>query len=303
MIVAKDAEGQRIYASREIDYKECFCPACEERLKHKNKGKVKRPYFSHLAKSDCEYGKGDYKSEWHIRMQEYFPEEAREYLFKDEETGEKHIADVYLKEVNTVIEFQKSRISQEEFNSRTFFHQKNGRRIVWIFNESVDSEKPNYGRFRATYEEKSNKSPNDILNYHYQVRTYRWLRNPRRMLSSVPDNLLQSGEYSVCVYTGTEGDLFHRIIGETQGFEEVVFSIHDIAIKEKMDVEEFFKPELVWQNEDPWKEEFIWRKMYFLYAEGYIKKQQSQMQINNLYTPFSNNRPPFCNRRKQRRRF
>ena len=61
-------------------------------------------------------------------MQEYFPREACEVRFVDDETGEIHIADAFLEGSNTVLEFQHSPISEQEFLSRTIFHLKNGRR-------------------------------------------------------------------------------------------------------------------------------------------------------------------------------
>ena len=46
-------------------------------------------------------------------MQEYFPREACEMRFVDDETGEIHIADVFLEASNTVLEFQHSPISED----------------------------------------------------------------------------------------------------------------------------------------------------------------------------------------------
>lgn len=294
MIVAEDANGNRIYASAEEDYKECFCPDCKERVRHKNKGKIRKPYFAHIETDNCQFGRDkDAKSEWHIRIQEYFPKEAREYIFRDEKTGEKHIADVFLEDKNTVIEVQHSRIEEDEFISRTAFHLNNGRRIVWLFDESVDSDKPNYGRFKTTYEERPHMSLNDVLNYPYQVRTYKWLRNPRKMLAVVPNEYLHSDRYSVCVFTGTEGDIFHRIVGQQYDYEEVVFSIHEIMMKEGMDVDEFFAFENYWQSQEPWKEEFAWRKKMYEEARAEIERNQQlrTYQVPRVY------------RRKNRGRF
>ena len=47
------------------------------------------------------------------------------------------IADVYLKETNTVIEFQNSPIDCEEFERRTMFHVNHGRHVAWIFYEKA----------------------------------------------------------------------------------------------------------------------------------------------------------------------
>lgn len=141
MYVALDKNGNRIYADDEQRYIECFCPACGEPLIHR-KGTRKRVHFAHKQKTNCFMRLNkDYMSEWHIRMQSFFPKESREYRFKDNVTGEVHIADVFDWKTNTVIEFQHSPMHEEEYLSRTYFHLNNGRRIVWIFDESRESEK------------------------------------------------------------------------------------------------------------------------------------------------------------------
>ena len=128
MFVALDNLGNRVYADSAEKGSVCFCPVCNEELRLRKGGK-NRPHFAHKQDTDCQYGKDqDYKSEWHIRMQEYFPREACEMRFVDDETGEIHIADVFLEASNTVLEFQHSPISEDEFKSRTIFHLKNGRR-------------------------------------------------------------------------------------------------------------------------------------------------------------------------------
>ena len=122
MRVALDSSGNRIYASNPVRYMDCFCPVCGEALKHKI-GKRVSNYFSHMPDSECAYGKDkDSKCEWHIRMQDYFPKEMQEVRFVDEKTNEVHIADVYIEESKTVLEFQHSPIDPEEFDRRTSFH-------------------------------------------------------------------------------------------------------------------------------------------------------------------------------------
>ena len=96
MFVALDTEGKRVYADTVEKSTESFCPVCSEMLRLR-KGCKNRPHFAHKQDTDCQYGKDqDYKSEWHIRMQEYFPRDACEVRFSDDETGEVHIADVFL---------------------------------------------------------------------------------------------------------------------------------------------------------------------------------------------------------------
>ena len=234
MFVAEDKKGNRIYAdSGGRRFTDCYCPVCGEQVTHRL-GTIRRPHFAHKQDTDCYFGRDkDYKSEWHIRMQEYFPPETREIKFKDEETGEIHIADVFLKESNTVLEFQHSPIEEKEFFDRTNFHLRNNRRIVWLFDESAsDPKSNNLGRFK----------PDDCgwEQSPYDDRCYKWLRKPRAFLGKIKDFEKWLNRFSICVYTGTEGDMFHRIIRENCGFEYVTFSLHDIEMKEKIDVEEFF---------------------------------------------------------------
>lgn len=102
MFVALDNLGNRVYADSTEKGSVCFCPVCNEELRLRKGGK-NRPHFAHKQDTDCQYGKDqDYKSEWHIRMQEYFPREACEVRFPDNETGEVHIADVFLEDSNVL---------------------------------------------------------------------------------------------------------------------------------------------------------------------------------------------------------
>lgn len=270
MFVALDHNGNRLYANSGERYKECYCPECDEPVQHKI-GKIRRPYFAHRVNSECSFGNDkDYKSEWHIRMQEYFPDENREVRFCDEVTGEIHIADVYLEGSNTVLEFQHSPIKEEEFISRTAFHLKNGRRIVWLFDESSAGEgKKKYGRF----------SEDDCQweQWPYTNRSFKWLRNPRRFLGNGPDIERFWNNYSVCVFTGTEGDIFHRIVNEHCYFDYVTFSLHNIEMSNHLDVEEFFLPETFWQNQEPWKNEIQQRKEFL--------KKINSMQTTNVFIP------------------
>lgn len=268
MFVALDAEGNRIYANSAEKNVKCFCPVCNEELRLR-KGSKNKPHFAHRQDTDCLHGKNpDYKSEWHIRMQEYFPREACEVRFVDNETGEVHIADVFLEASNTVLEFQHSPISEEEFHSRTIFHLKNGRRIVWLFDESSSSKESTFGRFR--YDEEW---------YWPGVPFYKWLRNPRGFLSNGPDLKQASSIYSVCVFTGTEGDIFHRIIAQESNFHRVRFSSETIQMGPELNVDVFFNYDSYWVGED---EAIAQRRAY----DEHIAYQNYQLAKNipRLYT-------------------
>ena len=250
MLVAYDENKNRIYANSEERITECYCPECGEKLIHK-KGAINIPYFSHKVKTDCLYGKDkDYKSEWHIRMQALFPLDSVEVRFKDEETRElNYIADVFLKESNTVIEFQHSPIDANSFVDRTIFHIKAGRRVVWIFDES----KP--GRLiQSDY--MSRKWP-------YDKHEYEWPRSPRKVI----DLIIQKREvldgiidFSVCVYLGESPNTVHRIIWQDLGFKYIMTSVHNIELGAEMNPDDFFFNERHWLEQSPWKEEIEKRR-------------------------------------------
>ncbi len=243
MIVAYDKQGNRLYAGVGKKYKECFCPVCGEELIHKPGKGERRPHFAHKGNTECTYGKDkDHKSDWHIRMQEYFPEEAREVRFDDKETGEKHIADIFVESCNTVLEIQHSPIDPEEFLSRTLFHLKNGRRIAWLFDESSDSENASFGKFK--------KDDCEWEDGIYAQKSFKWAYKRRKAITRGPDLKQAFDSYSICVYTGTEGDVFHRIVGEHCLFDYVTFSLDNIEMSENTNIEDFFRYDLYWVLED-----------------------------------------------------
>ncbi len=248
MLVAYNKDGNRIYANATERYKECFCPECGMPLVHKM-GELKAHHFAHKTDSNCPYGKDkDSKSEWHIHMQELFPPESLEVRFKDETTGEIHIADVYLESSKTVIEFQHSSIDIDEFRKRTLFHVNKGRRIVWVFDERGKDPDSEFGRFRKEEENRYLSCYNDLH--------FKWMRSPRKMLSGIEanrGNVLQAGNYSVCVFYG-EDDIVHRIISADLDYSEVTFSVHSIKLTGDMDVAEFFLSEEHWLSQSPFKE-------------------------------------------------
>ena len=255
MYVAIDKIGNRIYADDEQRYMECFCPACGELLTHR-KGSKKRAHFAHKQNTNCFMGLNkDYMSEWHIRMQSYFSKESREYRFQDMETGEIHIADVFDSETNTVIEFQHSPIHEDEYLSRTYFHLNNGRRIVWIFDESRENTKDGYkGRLKHddlcvpcwNYGEIS-------LGWLYKEQSFKWMYTPRKFLSLGPKLTDYSDRYSVFVYTGEE-NVVYRIISEEYNFEYITLSVCETIMIENMSTDLFFVSERELLLQTPWKE-------------------------------------------------
>ena len=69
-------------------------------------------------------------SKWHRAWQKKFPLECREITLINRK-DEKRRVDVLVG--NTVIEFQHSPLSQEEFKDRNDFYIGMGYRVVWLF--------------------------------------------------------------------------------------------------------------------------------------------------------------------------
>ena len=255
MFFALDENSIRVNAE-DGEFKHCVCPACGSPVIQR-RGDTNRHHFAHDPRKrndvKCPYDyNADYKnmSEWHIRMQEYFPKEEREHIFTDKTTGEKHIADVFIKEANTVLEFQYSSIKKKEFLDRTMFHLKEGRRLVWLFDESwkgADEESYNKKYYKNG---KLAKENNCRAEGPYKSKSFKWLYR-RKFVEEGPP--IYQPNYSVCLFTGAEGDVFHRIIRQKE--QSIIVSLHDIAMSNELNVEDFFALETLWQEQEPWKNE------------------------------------------------
>ncbi len=248
MFVALDANGNRVYSDEGIRYTDCVCPACGNKVIHRM-GEKNRHHFAHRREvATCPYEREkDYKSkgksEWHYRMQSYFPKSQWERSFVDEQTKEVHIADIFIEETNTVIEFQYSRISDAEFNQRTQFYLNRGFRIAWFFNESLEDSFHKYGKFvKENYR---------YINGPYSTKEYRWIYRRTCIDNDIP---IDDSKYSICVFTGTEGDIFHRVIHKE--YEHITMSLHEIVMSDMVNVDEAFTNEGYWKEQEPWKSQF-----------------------------------------------
>jgi len=125
--------------------KQFYCPFCKQPLLQR-RGDIREHCFAHYPeKSERIYGYRKCtetwhydKTQWHIDWQRKFPKECYEVIV--EYNGKRHIADVLIN--NTVIEFQHSPISAEEFRDRNEFYSKCGYEVIWLFDlsEEYDSE-------------------------------------------------------------------------------------------------------------------------------------------------------------------
>ncbi len=244
---AKDAEGIDWIAEEAEKDRKYYCRICDNPVLLR-KGNIRVPHFAHIRDCKCPFEDKDNMSEWHRRMQNHFPIKSREYIFVDDKTGERHIADVFDEDKNTVIEFQHSSISSEEFYKRTLYHLSNNRRIVWVFDESTEERKGNdLGKLRPL-------SSNSYA-FPYKYYTFKWLYNRRAFLRELPYISIYKcfTDFSVCIYPGDEGDDYvHRIIGEDDDFGQVTISVKNILIKEEMDIDDFFRNEKYWFEQEDW---------------------------------------------------
>lgn len=136
--IALDAAGNRVsiydvppLAERQRLGLKYYCELCGEELIART-GSIMAHHFAHKSRGNCDPWSQE-MSEWHRKHQEAFPEDFRENVL--DEHGEKHRADVLAPSAGgaTVVEFQHSPISFDEFIKRNRFYTAGDRRIWWVF--------------------------------------------------------------------------------------------------------------------------------------------------------------------------
>ena len=103
-----------------------YCPVCGGEL-FVRKGDDRAHHFAHQHKciDDWHYD----MTAWHYEWQNQFPLTSQEKVFTF--NGKTHRADVFINQ--TVIEFQHSPISRNEFNDRNIFYNQLGFYVIWVF--------------------------------------------------------------------------------------------------------------------------------------------------------------------------
>ncbi|SFB98294.1 Competence protein CoiA-like family protein [Xylanibacter ruminicola] len=102
-----------------------LCPICQQPVIAKC-GKYKINHWAHKSLKHCDSW-WENETEWHRQWKNTFPVEWQEIVAIDENSGEKHIADIKTNG-DMVVEFQHSNISEEERISRENFY----RNMIWI---------------------------------------------------------------------------------------------------------------------------------------------------------------------------
>lgn len=105
--------------------KGAICPGCGAPVIAKC-GIQKVHHWAHSNTKMCDRW-WETETEWHRRWKNNFPTEWQEVFLPDDQTGEKHIADVRT-EHGLVIEFQHSHITPEERTSREKFYKN----MIWV---------------------------------------------------------------------------------------------------------------------------------------------------------------------------
>lgn len=130
MFTALSKDNEKVSIEHAVPGEEYICPVCGNPVVVKAaKSDNVRTHFAHKRNIFC---LDDWKhdmSDWHFEWQSKFPIESREVVV--EKDGLVHRADILIND--TVIEFQHSPISGEEFEARNCFYKKCGYRVVWLF--------------------------------------------------------------------------------------------------------------------------------------------------------------------------
>lgn len=162
MYVARDINGNRVYADEADKNTEYFCPVCNGKV-IPHQGELVVWHYAH--KASCIDSWHYDMSDWHKNWQSRFPKEKQEVVMTY--NGKTHRADVCMD--NYVIEFQHSEISYSEIIDRNEFYNKLRYKVIWVFD------------FAGVYEK-----PGGIIGY--KEGTYRW-QYPNRSITAIkPQN-------------------------------------------------------------------------------------------------------------------
>ncbi|MDP1727998.1 MAG: competence protein CoiA family protein [Bacteroidota bacterium] len=192
--------GNRTEAAKSI---KGICPSCGSELIAKC-GEFKINHWAHKGTRTCDPW-WEPETEWHRSWKNNYPNEWQEVSLTDENTGEKHIADIRTAH-NLVIEFQHSHIDPEERATREKFY----RDMVWI----VDGTrlKRDYPRFLKGKKDfrKTDKQGVYLVDFPDEIFPANWIQ------SSVPvifdfkgletiDDINDARHYLYCLFNKRVG--------------------------------------------------------------------------------------------------
>lgn len=233
MFIAYDIEDKLVdiaFASKKDVY---YCPICKGELIIKN-GRKNAKHFAHKQGFNCKDNWTYDMSEWHRQKQSYFPIENREIVLNNGK--EIHRADILIDK--TVIEFQHSNITKEEFTKRNNFYHSLGLRIAWVFDVSNDYES----------EKMSYLDKDDGL--------MKW-KNPKRIFDDIPFLNDDNKEFSLwfsCDSNTENEDIIYKVIETSKDnnnhndFSEFQISPYSINLVSNPDINTFFMSEIDYCN-------------------------------------------------------
>ena len=214
MLFANDKNGNRVYAIDADPNEEYFCPICSHSVILKC-GEINAAHFAH--KSNTCYDDWNYDmSEWHKKRQSLFPKECQEVVVKNK-YGKTHRADVLID--NTVIEFQHSSITANEFDDRNNFFLGLGYRLVWVFDVSSEFD-------------------NNIEDLDSNKKSYKW-KYPKRIFQNAQEISDFNKNFSMWFSLGYELDDFilNKVIWAVN--EDGQYNFKRFMLGKTLDLEDF----------------------------------------------------------------
>lgn len=228
MQIAIDENNVRITAPNAKTAKKYTCPICGDEVILRQ-GSINIWHFAHKS-SECVDTWNYDMSEWHLSMQNRFPEEQREVVISH--NGKIHRADI-LKD-DMIIEFQHSPISIDELRDRNLFYREAGYKVAWVFDFS---EQYDIGA---------------IVDYPRDDNTlmYKW-RNPKRYLNCLPRP--EEANKNIIIYFYwidiDEEECINKIIWSTANdsnepdFKRFIVDNYFFELDGELDVADFFVTE------------------------------------------------------------
>ena len=152
MQFANSEAGLRTHIGEADENAQYFCPYCDAPMMQR-RGQINIPHFAHVKGHLCsDNWKYEEMSQWHLSWQQRYPFDNQEVTVIND--SGRHRADVLIND--TVIEFQHSPMSVEEFQERNAFYSACGYRVVWLFdardayqsNLTVDEDDENIYRWK-----------------------------------------------------------------------------------------------------------------------------------------------------------
>lgn len=117
------------------------------------KGQKIKSYFRHKNKEDVG---GDPMTEWHSRMQSYFPIIEKSFIKKTDEQIRDRRADIFIDHSSCVIEIQHSKIDRENVICRDCDYKQHNVNVIWLVDgntKDVIAEKLSTNNYIITFNE------------------------------------------------------------------------------------------------------------------------------------------------------